>query len=176
MLTEGKPYMDNAFSKLYEDLYALMEKTTPMLFDCGLLCSSACCSGSRGMLLFPGEDEYLEHISHDFSIIDTNISYGSEKVRLLNCTGTCNREKRPLACRIFPLFPFYRGDRISVEFDPRAVGTCPLLYEDIEGIYTSGLFRLKVLEAGYMLSLHDKTAGFLRMMTEELDEIARFRK
>jgi hypothetical protein len=127
------------------------------------------------MLLFPGEEEYLESIGHDFMIKNTNIKSGEENIRILSCNGSCARKTRPLACRIFPLFPFYRNGRVTVEFDPRAIGKCPLFYKDIEGIYISGLFRLRILEAGYILSQNERTKIFLEILTAELDQINRFK-
>ena len=76
---------------------------------------------------------------------------------------------------IFPLFPFLHKGRITIAFDPRAKGTCPLLFEDIEELYIRGLFRLKVLIASYEMIQHEPLRDFLSAYTIELDEIARFK-
>ena len=53
--------------------------------------------------------------------------YSSYAVR---CSGKCNRNERPLSCRIFPYF-FYLSEetenRIKVAPDIRAVDFCPIL-------------------------------------------------
>ena len=43
--------------------YELLEKVTPLEFDCGKLCSNKCCKGSDrdGMLLFPSEKAFFEN-------------------------------------------------------------------------------------------------------------------
>ena len=70
---------------------------TPLAFDCGRLCGSHCCQGGAdaGMRLFPGETA-----DSGFTVRDT-----ADGGRLLLCGGHCDRRVRPLACRIFPLFP-----------------------------------------------------------------------
>lgn len=165
------------YINLYTRAYMLLETRTPMMFDCGALCSSVCCNeNGLGMLLFPYEEEYLAKTNNDFIITDSNIEIQGYKVKLLRCNGTCDRHTRPLACRIFPLFPF-TGETggISVEFDPRAYGTCPLLLTDIEGIYTRGLFRLMVLKTAHMISHDPMINSFLVNMTKELKTIKLFR-
>ena len=75
---------------------ALIGERTPLRSDCGQLCGAACCQadedGQGGMYLFPGEEALLHGEDSDFAPIYT-------------CDGTCARENRPLACRIFPLTP-----------------------------------------------------------------------
>lgn len=43
---------------LYRKAYRVLDKSTPLRFDCGLLCNSRCCSGDsdEGMHLYPGEE------------------------------------------------------------------------------------------------------------------------
>ena len=161
----------------YSRIYSLFEHAVPMNMDCGLLCNSACCHNKgNGMLLFPGEKEYIESMGHDFSILKSNIRYKSGFADILYCQGECNRRKRPLACRIFPLFPFFRNGCISVEFDPRARVFCPLQFKNLEGIYIRGLFRLRVYQAGIKLIEKEEAGDFLKALTMELDEIKRFRE
>lgn len=165
------------YLNLYTRAYRLLETRSPMMFDCGSLCSSACCKeNGLGMLLFPYEEEYLAKTNNNFTITDSKIDIHGYKVKLLRCSGHCNRQTRPLACRIFPLFPFtYETGRIYVEFDPRAHGTCPLLLKDIDGIYTRGLFRLMVLKTAQMISRDPMINSFLVKMTKELETIKLFR-
>lgn len=47
---------------LYKRAYRLMENSTPLKFDCGMLCNSKCCTGDSraGMSLFHGEEAMLD--------------------------------------------------------------------------------------------------------------------
>ena len=165
------------FTELYSKAYSMLENRTPVMYDCGELCSSTCCrNNGLGMLLFPYEENYLSTMNNDFVIRDSNIHIDVYSVKLLSCNGICNRSTRPLACRIFPLFPFtYKNNHISVKFDPRAHGTCPLLLNDLEGIYMSGLFRLMVLKTAVLLAEEPLVKKFLLQITSELETIESFR-
>ena len=83
------------YQKMYEKIYKTLGELTPLKADCGLLCDGACCKGDEktGMRLFPHEESSLRTILTE------------DGVRLAVCDGTCDRSKRPLACRIFPFFP-----------------------------------------------------------------------
>lgn len=96
--------MKNNFKSGLQKALDELENITPLKpFNCGKLCSARCCSGgdNDGMGLFPGEKELLES-SMDFEINDSEGNFGEPVVV---CRGGCDRRKRPLACRIFPLFP-----------------------------------------------------------------------
>ena len=96
--------MKNNFKSGLQKALDELENITPLKpFNCGKLCSARCCSGgdNDGMGLFPGEKELLES-STDFEINDSEGNFGEPVVV---CRGGCDRRKRPLACRIFPLFP-----------------------------------------------------------------------
>lgn len=96
--------MKNNFKSGLQKALDELENITPLKpFNCGKLCSARCCSGDEndGMGLFPGEKELLES-STDFEINDSEGNFGEPVVV---CRGGCDRRKRPLACRIFPLFP-----------------------------------------------------------------------
>lgn len=169
--TPIKNYID-----IYSNAYAMLEDRTPVMYDCGNLCSSACCrDNGLGMLLFPYEEIYLKTIDNDFTIRNSNIIIDGYTVKLLYCNGTCNRNVRPLACRIFPLFPYtYEDNRVSVQFDSRASGTCPLLLTDIDGIYMSGVFRLMVYKTALMLIADPLIKTYLIHITKELETISTF--
>ncbi len=163
------------YYSLYKSAYAVTDSMAPMLFDCGQLCETRCCTGDKGMLLFPFEEDYISGFANDYVITESNISINGRRIRLLNCPGSCSRGLRPLSCRFFPLFPFLHGDgRIELKFDPRAGGVCPLLFTDLDGVYIRGLFRLKALKAAYMLCSDSHIRGFLRKMTLELEEYEKF--
>ena len=95
-----KPDFESGLEKALDEL----EAVTPLKpFNCGRLCSARCCSGDEndGMGLFPGEEELLKDCA-DFEIKKSEGNFGES---VLVCRGECDRRKRPLACRIFPLFP-----------------------------------------------------------------------
>ena len=106
----------------------LLRELTPLKTDCGRLCGGACCDGddATGMLLFPGEDAL--YASCDFArVIPADFALGSEDVKLLVCTGCCERDNRPLACRLFPLFLTFKEDGVTkMRLDRRAKAVCPL--------------------------------------------------
>ncbi len=107
--------------------YELLEKVTPLPFDCGRLCDHQCCKGSEkdGMLLFPFEKELFEDNS-DFKV------YYDEKTGCdaVVCLTPCKRDERPLSCRLFPLFPYVEeknGEKVlNVALDIRSLGVCTL--------------------------------------------------
>lgn len=110
---------------------------TPLKRDCGRLCGAACCqpdeTGENGMLLFPFEDNFYRRPieGFPFRLVDDDTLFKGGK-RLI-CEGTCPREHRPLACRIFPLRIRIQTDALGdaahavAEPDPRAWCVCPLL-------------------------------------------------
>jgi hypothetical protein len=78
------------------------------------------------MWLFPGEEELLrEEASFTIQPLEWSLSNG-RSVFWLTCQGECQRELRPLSCRIFPLAPYLKQDLVTVDIDLRAKGLCPL--------------------------------------------------
>ncbi len=143
--------------------YSLLRKVTPLQFDCGELCNGKCCKGDEntGMLIFPGE----ENLIHEKMKITLN-EFG-DKVAV--CDGTCNRNKRPLACRIYPLFPLIYNEngkeQIKVVLDYRA--DCPLT----EGKYKfNRRFVKSVKRVGKYLLLNDETADCYREICDMFNE------
>ena len=107
---------------MYSTAYTALATVTPIPADCGTLCGARCCKGDTesGMLLFPGEAAFLQ------LSCPTRIVHGVA-FNFFVCNGTCRRSRRPLACRIFPLAPYYDGSTLRVIPDPRARYLCPLL-------------------------------------------------
>ena len=106
---------------------AALSDFTPLLTDCGRLCAGACCKGDEqtGMLLFPGEDALFASCAFGH-VIPANFTLADRLVNLFVCDGTCSREERPLACRLFPLFLHFKKDGTSrVRLDNRAKSVCP---------------------------------------------------
>ncbi len=144
--------------------YSILRRTTPLDFDCGKLCGGKCCKGDEntGMLLFPGEE----------MLIDSNINIiEKDGAFFAVCNGTCDRNKRPLACRIYPLFPLICNnengeEEIRVIYDYRAA--CPLKYGDFK-------FNMRFVKAvkrvGKYLLLNKETADFYKILSDELRSV-----
>lgn len=113
----------------YSYIYKLTENVTPLPVDCGQLCDGSCCKGDEdtGMYLFPGEKVMYENLPDWANIRKCGFSFGVHKVDFISCTGKCDRSLRPLACRIFPLFPYIDiTGELKIIMDPRGKGICPL--------------------------------------------------
>ena len=106
---------------------------TPMLADCGALCGAACChtdaDGQGGVHLFPGESAGLKDCEWVEGLLPGSFA------PVMMCAGRCDREKRPLGCRIFPLTPVRgKNGRWTVRMDARARAMCPLVQSGIAGL------------------------------------------
>lgn len=161
--------LENSLLKALETL----EKVTPLQNkNCGKICNAKCCKGSDsdGMFLFPYEKELLQG-SEEFTFCKTEGNLGYD---FLVCTGQCERDKRPLACRIFPLFPLAVENDGNIKIipipDPRA-RTCPLISDEMR---MSRKFKRHVKIAGEYLLRDEKTKDYLLKMSDELMEIASF--
>lgn len=74
------------------------------------------------MLLLPYEKEYLQKFAN------ANYTYTkSGDTDILICSGKCDRNFRPFACRIFPYYANIENDKVSLKKDPRAALVCPLI-------------------------------------------------
>ena len=140
----------------------LLRELTPLKTDCGRLCGGACCEGDEetGMLLFPGEDALYETCSFA-RVIPADFALGGEQVKLFVCAGRCERENRPLACRLFPLFLTFKDDGTTkLRIDRRAKSVCPLTDYGIKSLDPE--FKQAARKA-YDLLLEDKAcAAYLR--------------
>lgn len=142
--------------------YSLLRKETPLNFDCGMLCKGKCCKGDEttGMLVFPGEEKLL-----DENIIIRETKSGD---KIAVCNGSCDRNKRPLSCRIFPLFPVMLNEEngeIKIVFDYRA--ECPLK----NGEYKfEKSFVKKVKRVGKYLMLNEETKAVYLSVCADFNE------
>lgn len=147
---------------------SLLEDITPLHTDCGQVCDGRCCKASQGregMLLFPGEERLYRNT--DFQLKTT------QGGTLLTCDGRCDRSARPLACRIFPLFPHVDANgRVSAVYDPRGYSLCPLVFEAAH-VPLERAFVRAVRRAGRILMQDAACAVFLREQSEEIDELLR---
>lgn len=118
--------------EFYEKAYSILDRLTPLRSDCGELCNQACCDSAdedAGMYLFPREELMYIKKPDWLRIEDSEFTYGNDETPALiaMCTQRCDREFRPLACRIFPLTPYIEHNGVmSIKIDPRAVPMCPL--------------------------------------------------
>lgn len=149
----------SSYNELFRRARAILGNLTPLRRDCGWLCGKACCRGDQttGMRLFPHETSVLTQIeTADGGILAT-------------CNGTCDRAERPLACRIFPLFPYIHEDgHISAELDLRGMRVCPMItYCDI--IHFDPDFLQAVRKVGRLLSHDPELYAFLKESSAEID-------
>lgn len=154
-----------ALREAYERLY---HKNPLGFYNCGRLCDGLCCRGdSQGMWLFPYEEELFKD-KEGFEICETEGNYGYPMVI---CSGECDRRERPLACRIFPLFPLVTetDGKINIEviYDPRA-GMCPIARESKP---LDPSFIKEIRKATLYLIRDEKIREYLKAVSVELLEI-----
>lgn len=154
-----------------EDARDLLRDVTPLRTDCGLVCGGACCRSlpgeETGMLLFPGEAaRYADRPGYRVQ--------STAAGELLICDGHCDREDRPLSCRLFPLLPVVRDGDARVAMDARARAVCPLAAHGVRGL--SEAFVETVRQAGRRLLTDEKQRAFLLRLTREQDELRATRR
>ncbi len=157
--------MNELLKNAYERLY---HKTPLGFYNCGRLCDGLCCRGDcQGMWLYPYEEELFDG-KEGFEVCETEGNYGYPMVI---CSGECDRAERPLACRIFPLFPLvYEADgelKVEVVYDPRA-NMCPLARKN-EPLDPS--FIKEVRKTARYLARDEKMLEYMKAVSLELMEI-----
>lgn len=163
-----------------EEAYRLLRRAPPLKKDCGRLCGRRCCQGeeTEGMWLFPGEEVLFAPGSgaekQGFTVRPTQDNLGYP---LVVCEGSCDRERRPLACRIYPLFPLVEGEpgreRIRLLYDPRGQRICPLAGGQLP---LDPVFRRAVRRAARVLLRNPQCADYLRQTGAFLQEIAQLQR
>lgn len=113
----------------FKAIYRLLDRVSPVPWDCGTLCGSACCScGTEddlkdndfqlGMYLLPGEEKIFT-MKEDWLIWSVEYAEAFDfpdswfgKIYFIRCKTppVCPRESRPLQCRTFPLAPHLTED------------------------------------------------------------------
>ena len=118
------------------------------------------------MELFPGEEKLFEG-DDNYQIIRKGNSV------LIKCNGSCDRMNRPLACRLFPLFPFVEDvdgvKTLSVIRDPRGASICPIAHD--EQVKFDREFVRAVRRAGMFLMKDKDCADYLEEMSDTLNDI-----
>ena len=148
--------LENKYEKMYNKIFKILGEHTPLTVDCGVLCDKACCKGDEntGMILFPYEE----------SVLDVKLTSTGD--RLAVCNGECNRNTRPLACRIFPFFPTVDDNgKVFVELDTRAYKVCPIISHSDELLFDPK-FLNAVKKVGKILSKDKECLEFLNKSTE----------
>jgi len=155
---------------LYRKAYRILDNSTPLKVDCGLLCNKRCCSGDNkaGMQLYPGEEIMLSNSK--FLCIRDEI-FHDKKIKFAVCKGKCDRRYRPLACRVYPLTPYISQEgKLCIIEDPRAKYICPLLLydksKDINKLFKRNVYKVFLLLSQdkdiyeYLLHLSDTIRGY----------------
>lgn len=150
---------------------SLLETVTPLKTDCGKRCGAACCQsdedGNGGMLLFPGEEALCLPDIGWATISESGLLLEGKPVWFFTCDGTCPREARPLACRIFPLTPIIGPEgEPSVVLDVRAWPVCPLMSHGIDGL--SREFVAAVTAATALLYEDETCRAYMALLTQQL--------
>jgi len=123
-----------------------------------------------GMLLFPGE---INILSQEPGYRFFRIPFMGSRAWFLVCEGVCDRKKRPLACRIFPLAPYIDASgAVLAKPDPRAGSVCPLA--DGENLDPS--FRRSVAKAFRHLALEPSILEYMKLLSRDLDDMRLFMK
>ena len=131
--------------RTYEAIYRLLNRVSPLDFDCGRLCDAGCCtvegSDEMGIYLLPGEDKIHDKKDHwlkwsEESTEDYDFPESWKgKVFFVQCAGPneCNRNMRPMQCRTFPLTPHIDqdGELTLVYNDMNLPYRCPLIEDEI---------------------------------------------
>ncbi len=164
---------------IYQTVYHILNKSTPLRIDCGRLCNRACCNGTNpgmipgetmGMYLFPGEELVLRDVTFlEIKPLELE-SHPQRKMFLATCNAECDRHQRPLACRIFPLTPYLTGkDILTVKIDPRAAAICPLA-KDLQRYELQPQFIQNVRKVCNLLISNPVLKNYIKDLSGIIDE------
>lgn len=143
----------------YRKIYEILDRHEILDFDCGLLCSAACCrpdgcydeavindeylsedaGEEMGIFLMPGEERMSLPKDWQSSSLENAQEMGFpaswKAVCFVSCGGKkyCQRRKRPLQCRAFPFAAHLdEDDRLSLIYYPEELPyRCPIIEERI---------------------------------------------
>lgn len=134
--------------KSIEKIYKQLDKVSPVNFDCGTLCNSVCCAYDEddyqnkdlALYLLPGEEliyednEYFQLYYINPRELDYPYTW-KDPVYLVECTNppNCDRKKRPIQCRTFPLIPHITKGKLHLILDKHEFPyQCPIIEENIK--------------------------------------------
>ncbi len=152
---------------LLKEAIEIIGSATPLNFNCGTLCQRACCVSDGYMMVFPGELPMLKSHGFTFGKADL-IKYGT--IDIVTCSGTCDRNYRPISCRIYPLAPKFINDEIFVRLDVRGRPTCPLCHKTMSSLDPD--FIKKVKKALNHIAHDDELRQFLKAVSNHVDMFA----
>ena len=145
--------------RTYLAMYRLLDRVSPVDYDCGRLCGSICCTignedillqdqtdvqpedADLGIYLYPGEDlvftkeeDWLSFETDRAESYDFPRSWKGD-VYFVRCLKApdCDRPKRPLQCRLYPAAPHILEDGrlVLIRSDQEVPYTCPLISEEV---------------------------------------------
>jgi len=173
---------------IYEKAYALLEDVTPFEYDCGQLCGAACCGVSDdGIVSTEEESDFIyllpgEECMHDrgydtftwTEVISDGESYPYTRkgttCYILRCKGpaNCRRDKRPMQCRTYPLWPYIDADgRVEVIYSPvETEYICPIIENEPE---IDERFYNALLAAWQLLIQIPDVRHMVEVMSREID-------
>ena len=132
--------------RTYRAIYRLLDRVSPVPFDCGRICGATCCDyrddEEMGLFFLPGESaihdksdpwlEWFEERTEDYFLPES----WDETFDFVRCLGPahCNRAKRPIQCRSFPLLPHLDADGTLtlIKNDAPLPYCCPLIEDEVE--------------------------------------------
>lgn len=120
----------------FRRVYELLDEP-PVPFDCGVLCNKICCKDWKdevGIYLLPGEEQMFtfkepwlkweKHSTEDYEFCPD----WQGEFYFARCIGNCDRARRPIQCRTFPLIPhLHPNGRLSIIFNYTYQDLCPLI-------------------------------------------------
>ena len=134
-------------ARTYRAIYRLLDRVSPVPFDCGQICGAACCTAAElddelGILLLPGEDKIHDRhadwltwntLSTDEFEFPESWTGNAYFVRC-KTPPRCPREMRPIQCRTFPLMPVINdeGELELIYNDTELPYCCPMIEEETE--------------------------------------------
>lgn len=133
--------------RTYRAIYRLLERVSPVPFDCGTICGAVCCSAvdygdDMGMLLLPGEEKMHDRQSdwlkwESFGADEADLpDTWSGRVHFVKCKTPphCPRHLRPIQCRTFPLLPHLGDDGVLhlIYNDYELPYVCPMIEDETE--------------------------------------------
>ena len=139
----------------YKAIYRLLDRVSPVPFDCGELCGCACClpeGDDLGIYLLPGEEKIFTGCekwltwnyddAEDYEFPDS--WHGKIPFICCNTPPVCDRSMRPIQCRTYPVAPhLLSGDDVSEEklililSDIDAPYICPLIEANSVSVFGS---------------------------------------
>ena len=163
------------FRRVYEIL-----DTPPLDFDCGTICGKLCCQEYQpgvGMYLLPGEERLFTGreawLKWSFKRAEEQDFPPDWKgyVAFVECNSICDRGRRPVQCRTFPLMPYLDKDgKLSVRLDVlNGPLLCPLVRYPRK-YRLRAEFRRRTLEAWKLLITDPLIRSDVEWQSRILDE------